>query len=904
MALNVNALLMEALRRRDEWLVIQGRIADESAVLDWTEAGAARRESLRADAAYAPVVALVDGVNCVAEILDGTLLSAFDGYRILYDLLERKLLRDLPLEETFAVGQRLAAEGDVDRALPLLERAARLAPDDPGVQETIAQALAGAERVDAAVAAWRQAAERRLAAGQPEAAVADWQQAIHLAPHVPDLRLALVRGLVAAGKPEEAYAEAEMFLKNLASSSGGSGVLPALCETILQVKPQDLTFRCALARAHAAKGNAEGARAELRTALRHVAPADPHRARRYREMLTILPDFAEAREALQQAQMTSGQRRRRRLLRVAPPLVLLVLLGIGAAGYWHEDRVRTRYDAAVRDAAAHREAGRFQEATRALQHARQQAPFTLLHAGRLDAEEARLNEAIARRRKEATNRLAETVTALHQRIQKADALAEAGSVAEAIGMYRAIAEEAKQLPPSAAGDLESDAQARAAEAQGFLRDAQELNETAARLEREGKYAEACRAVAALARRFPRLPQTRQCTFPLHVQSAPPGASITLDGADTRLKTPAVVRLPLQGPVRLGLRRHGFESVEMELAETGIGTLQAPVEMKKTYAWRRATGGVIEGAAAVAAPLVLIGSSDGHVYAVDALSNALVWEFTGTGRGGEIVAPLLAADGAVYVCSVDGHAYALATAQGPRVLWKYPTSAAIRTGPALDPASPTLFLAGGDRRLHAVDRRTGAALWTEDLDDVPGGPAVVGDLVVAGTASGAVFARETSTGRPRWRAQVGGAVVAAPVAVRDLIVLGAGDGVLYALRARDGGKAWSYPTGGAIVGEAAISGDLVLVGSRDKNLYGLAAASGQIRWTFNRAGGVILSAPLAHGGFAYVGSDDGLLYALRAEDGQLLWRFKTDGPVRATPVLFGRRIFLGSRDRHVYALDID
>ncbi|MEJ2236935.1 MAG: PQQ-binding-like beta-propeller repeat protein [Gemmatimonadales bacterium] len=39
-----------------------------------------------------------------------------------------------------------------------------------------------------------------------------------------------------------------------------------------------------------------------------------------------------------------------------------------------------------------------------------------------------------------------------------------------------------------------------------------------------------------------------------------------------------------------------------------------------------------------------------------------------------------------------------------------------------------------------------------------------------------------------------------------------------------------------------------------------------------------------------------------EKGTLLWRFSTEGPVRSSPTVLGDRVFIGSGDGHVYALD--
>jgi tetratricopeptide (TPR) repeat protein len=898
--LNVNSILMEALRRRDEWLLIERRIPEDTLIYTWTESGVAQRPSIGVDPALAPILDRINGLNTVAEILAGTLLSAFDVYRLVFDLLQNTLIREITADEARTSGLRYAAEGQLDRAIPLLERAVKKAPDDPTTREAFAQTLAAAGRKAEAAEAWRQAAVRRLTSGQNEAAVNGLRQALLLAPETPSPRLNLVKTLLRMKQVEEACREAETFLRSPAAVDNADLVF-ALCETLLETIPTDVRFRLALARAHTRKGDAAQARAEIETTYKQFKPDAPLAARWYREMLEILPDYAEARKGLDRALMSASQRRRRVFLRrflLVAPLVLLT-----AAGAWiyHESVVKDLYTSAAEESAKLRRQGIFQDARDALKRARETAVFTLLHRRILETEEALIEQDLSRILKEEKDRIQNAFVDLRQKMSDASVRAGAGDVEEAIAAYRAIAETARRLPPN---DYEAEAKLHLAELETTLREARELREAADRLEQEGKYAEACRKIAALVRRFPTLRLARGSTFPLFVQSLPAGASVLVNDEATQRRTPSVVRVPLQGPIRLGLRLKGFEPVDDSIPDTTLGELPSPVELKKLYAWRRATGGAVESSPAVSGLLVLAGSSDGHVYAVRAADNTLAWEFKETGSGGEILAPVRTTDDAAYFASTDRQAYAVAMGPTPHLLWKYPTGAPLRTAPALDPAGPAVYVTGADRRLHAIDRQTGTALWTLDLDDVPGTPTVIRDLLVVGTASGTLVAIETATRKIRWLFKAGGAVTAAPVNAGDLVLAGAADGVLYVLNVRDGSKVWSYQTGAALTGSATVTGDQVLVGSRDKNLYALALKNGQLRWTFSRAGGPITAAPLVHAGVAYVGADDGVLHAVRVEDGQRLWSFKTDGPIRTTPAALGNRIFFGSGDRHLYALDTD
>jgi outer membrane protein assembly factor BamB len=59
-----------------------------------------------------------------------------------------------------------------------------------------------------------------------------------------------------------------------------------------------------------------------------------------------------------------------------------------------------------------------------------------------------------------------------------------------------------------------------------------------------------------------------------------------------------------------------------------------------------------------------------------------------------------------------------------------------------------------------------------------------------------------------------------------------------------------------------------------------------------------------GGRVYVGSRDRSLYAVDAETGEKVWQFTADGPIDdSSPAVVGGLVYVGSLDHRVYALDI-
>lgn len=74
----------------------------------------------------------------------------------------------------------------------------------------------------------------------------------------------------------------------------------------------------------------------------------------------------------------------------------------------------------------------------------------------------------------------------------------------------------------------------------------------------------------------------------------------------------------------------------------------------------------------------------------------------------------------------------------------------------------------------------------------------------------------------------------------------------------------------------------------------------LQWSFKTQGPVKSSAAIA-GGRVFVGSDDANVYALDLASGKKIWAFKTEGSVESSPLVLDGRVFVGSSDNSLYAL---
>lgn len=77
-------------------------------------------------------------------------------------------------------------------------------------------------------------------------------------------------------------------------------------------------------------------------------------------------------------------------------------------------------------------------------------------------------------------------------------------------------------------------------------------------------------------------------------------------------------------------------------------------------------------------------------------------------------------------------------------------------------------------------------------------------------------------------------------------------------------------------------------------------SASLKWTF-KTGNAIRSTPLVHGNKIYVGSGDNFLYALDTA-GKLLWKFKADGPIHSSPAMLKNTVYFNTRKNSLYAID--
>ena len=274
----------------------------------------------------------------------------------------------------------------------------------------------------------------------------------------------------------------------------------------------------------------------------------------------------------------------------------------------------------------------------------------------------------------------------------------------------------------------------------------------------------------------------------------------------------------------------------------------------------------------AGPVIYIGSTDGHLYAIDHEGNEK-WRFA---TGDSIVSsPVVGNDGTVYVGSDDDSLYAVRL-DGTRK-WAFGTGDEIKSSPAYGP-NGVVYIGSDDGKLYAVDT-TGVEEWSVTTQGaVRSSPAISADgTIYFGSYDSKLYSVDP-TGSVNWTYDTQGAVHSSPaIGEFGTIFFGSDDGKVYALNS-DNSVAWTYQTGDAV---------------RSSPVVGYFAYQG----------------PGGEREIVYVGSDDGKVYAITSKNtassqiypGDRLWSIDTGDPVRSSPALNGDKLYVGSDDFYLHAI---
>jgi outer membrane protein assembly factor BamB len=308
-------------------------------------------------------------------------------------------------------------------------------------------------------------------------------------------------------------------------------------------------------------------------------------------------------------------------------------------------------------------------------------------------------------------------------------------------------------------------------------------------------------------------------------------------------------------------------------------------------WKRNVGAAVTGSAAVTGRLTYVTDINGELIALSTTDGRPAWR-ANTGKpvpfpwGHEstdyFTSSPTVANGTVVVGGSDGHVYALDARTGAR-RWRVPTEGRVRSSPAI--ANGVVYVGSFDGRLYAIDLASGKLRWRFDTQgttlesesfgydrrSIQASPAVVDGVVYVGGRDGRSYAIDASSGTLKWATEHDETswVIGSPALGDSLLFEPSSDArFVHALARRDGKEVWRRRSPNT-VWASPILADGILYGA-DGNydgtgpgrVFALDAESGVERWVTTLPAPV-MSSPAVRDSLLYVGSDDGYLYAIRS-----------------------------------------
>lgn len=288
---------------------------------------------------------------------------------------------------------------------------------------------------------------------------------------------------------------------------------------------------------------------------------------------------------------------------------------------------------------------------------------------------------------------------------------------------------------------------------------------------------------------------------------------------------------------------------------------------------------------------------------------------GSGRTTQVMAPIVANNGRVFVLDGDSTVTAVDAATGA-VAWKAsvkpnerePGSGVLGLplisggsgavsggfGGGVAVAGDKVFISSGYRTMTALNAATGAVVWSHRVDaPIHGAPTVAGGRVFVVDIDNQLLAFDVNTGDQHWTyrgitepARVMRA--SSPAVTGDTVIAPFSSGEVVALRASNGQQLWQQVLSRTsrtsalseirdIAGRPVISRGNVYAVSHSGVLSAMDIRSGQPRWQLPVAG---VNAPLPAGDVVFVVSKAGELTVVNRETGQVYWtRDLNEGRVR-------------------------
>ncbi len=243
--------------------------------------------------------------------------------------------------------------------------------------------------------------------------------------------------------------------------------------------------------------------------------------------------------------------------------------------------------------------------------------------------------------------------------------------------------------------------------------------------------------------------------------------------------------------------------------------------------------------------------------------------------GAIVGSPVLYDGVLFLGSSDGKVYALDAMYGEKK-WSYDTGGKIWTSPAI--ANGVLYISNYEHKLFALSTQDGTLLWQKEFPTSIASSVVVSDdKLFFGTFDHCLYALDATTGNVVWKFKGKGWFWATPVVKDGVVYAGCLDRKVYALKAdtatAEGEKLWEFSTDAPVIVGPVFTATGLVVASMSGKIYVLGIENGSLLKTIT-IGSQIIAPLCAVDDTVYVHARDRCIYGVDVELGEVAWKLST------------------------------
>jgi outer membrane protein assembly factor BamB/tetratricopeptide (TPR) repeat protein len=848
---NSNAVIMEALRRLDEW----GIIGQEIRTLDeiFVRTG---NDNSTAAGYEADVLALVDGRTSVQEISRTLYMTRFECCKALYNLAQEEVIRPLSAQEAIEGAEQEKKQGKADKAIVFLRFVTQLVPEEPRFFLELAKIFskAGIEK---------DAQKVNLQALKIYFDQQDIESAAKVAESLPpnaefqkrDLQI-LLQTFVALKNSKKAVWAGTLLAQAYQHDSENEKAVEVL-ESLISLDPADLNLKIQVATLlqkagdveHATKYFEEVANALERQKkikdqikiLRLVVDLDPNRAD-VKQKISML-------EALQQ-RLELG--RKRRVTIAGGGLILIFVATIVPLLY--EVKANELYSHAQRMEAIAMHTGDFVPARQVFEEFLKKYSFsTKVHDAQLALE-----------------RLATIET----------------------GRLRTIEAEVESAKSRKQQEMIEEMNSLRDRIEGLLAQAKEA-------ELARNYTEAHRWIGEAILLAAKVPNTYSLQLPVEVNSYPSGAEVQVD-AENVGKTPLVLHYRPGTQRAFKLSRHGCVDLEEVVTLTAQQTLSFRLQRRPIQQFLLSSS--FEQPLTTAGGVIVFASRDGNLSGLSPEKNEVVWQ-TPCGEFGDKSSRLLAAGGQVYFSRVEG-GLVIVNAESGEARWvAREVRGPVFAPPAISADQKWLALAAlhGEVALVDLQRLAVAARFTAE-SEVTTCPLFAGDFLIVGSADGYLYGYSVADKGLRFLREIGSAVTADPIEHDGRIFIGSANGSIHELDVEAQTLVWSKKLGDSPVVALASAAGRLFVGSSDGHIHLLRLPQKEFDPPLAGHDGELAGLHVS-GKVLYASFGSGRVFAWHIERLEELWGWKADAEIRVPPLVVGANLFVASSSGTLQMLEV-